>query len=86
MRQAAEELKTILNNEDFREVPVVVLTNKQDVDGACGAVDVTDRLGLNKLRLRKWHVTATNALSTDPDENNLRRALDWLHQIIESKM
>ncbi|KAL8590570.1 hypothetical protein ACOMHN_011006 [Nucella lapillus] len=50
MMESREELHNVLNSDEMRGVPVVVLANKQDLPGAASVSEVTDRLELSKLR------------------------------------
>lgn len=63
--EAKNELDWILESDEMKGVPVVVLANKQDLPQAATPSDVAIRLGLDKLRNRKWYVHGTSALSGD---------------------
>ena len=63
--EAKNELDWILESDEMKGVPVVVLANKQDLPQAATPSDVAMRLGLDKLRNRKWYVQGTSALSGD---------------------
>ena len=63
--EAKEELDWILESDEMVGVPLVVMANKQDLPQAATPSDVAMRLGLDKLRNRKWHVQGTSALSGD---------------------
>ena len=61
--EAQEELKWILDSDEMKGVPVVVLANKQDMPKAQSPSDVATNLGLSDVRDRKWHVQGTCAIS-----------------------
>ena len=61
--EARDELNWILESEEMTGVPLVIMANKQDMPNACSPGDVADKLGLNKVRDRKWYVNGTSALS-----------------------
>lgn len=63
--EAKNELDWVLESDEMKGVPVVVLANKQDLPQAATPSDVAMRLGLDKLRNRKWYVQGTSALSGD---------------------
>ncbi len=71
---AREELQNLLAQDELRDAAVLVFANKQDLPGAMTPEEVSERLGLTKLRGRKWHVQGTNAISGD----GLYQGLDWL--------
>ena len=63
--EAKNELDWVLESDEMVGVPVVVMANKQDLPQAATPSDIAVRLGLDKLRNRKWHVQGTSALSGD---------------------
>ncbi|XP_060067568.1 ADP-ribosylation factor-like [Ylistrum balloti] len=65
INEAREELFGILNNDEMRGVPVVVLANKQDLPHAMNTAEVADRMCLMKLTGRKWFVQGTCAMTGD---------------------
>ncbi|OWF52170.1 ADP-ribosylation factor-like [Mizuhopecten yessoensis] len=56
INEARDELSNILDDDEMRGVPVVVLANKQDLPYAMNTSEVADRMGLTKLTDRKWFV------------------------------
>jgi len=71
---AQEELHRLLAEEELRDAVLLVFANKQDVPKAMKVQEVTERLGLNKLRNRQWHIQGTSA----PTGDGLYEGLDWL--------
>jgi signal recognition particle receptor subunit beta len=53
---------------------VLVFANKQDLPNAMSASELTEKLGLNELRNRRWYIHATCAVQG----NGLYEGLDWL--------
>lgn len=53
---------------------VLVLANKQDLPNTMTASELTDKLGLNAMRSRKWFIQPTCATSGE----GLYEGLDWL--------
>jgi ADP-ribosylation factor protein 1 len=53
---AAEQLHAILNDEEMRNVVLLVFANKSDLPHALSTSELTDRLGLYRLRDKKWYV------------------------------
>ena len=83
MEEAREELWALLElDETPRDKALLVLANKQDLPSAASAAELTDRLGLYKLRDgRKWYVQATVATSGE----GLWDGLSWLAKTIKAK-
>ncbi|KAK7119041.1 hypothetical protein R3I94_021028 [Phoxinus phoxinus] len=71
---AAEELNTMLAEDEMRDVVLLVLANKQDLPKAMTVSELTDRLGLHTLRGRQWFVQPTCAVHG----SGLYEGLDWL--------
>ena len=63
--EAKEELFWILDSDEMRGVPVVVLANKQDLPSACSQADVANKLGLPSVRTHQWFIQGTCAVSGD---------------------
>ena len=83
MEEAREELWALLElDETDRDTALLVLANKQDLPSAASAAELTDRLGLYKLRDgRKWYVQSTVATSGE----GLWDGLSWLAKTIKAK-
>jgi ADP-ribosylation factor protein 4 len=71
---AAEELEKMLGEEELKDAAVLVFANKQDLPQAMSVNEVTEKLGMQKLRNRQWYVQAACATTGD----GLLEGLDWL--------
>merc|ERR1712227_438055 len=72
--EAKDELQRMLTEDELREAHVLVFANKQDLPNAMTASELTDQLGLQSLRNRKWYIQATCATQG----HGLYEGLDWL--------
>ncbi|XP_063429032.1 uncharacterized protein LOC134711940 [Mytilus trossulus] len=54
--EAREELYSILNSANMRNVPVVVIANKQDMPDALDPSTVAGYLNLDRIKKRKWKI------------------------------
>jgi len=79
--EAAEELSKMLNEDELRDAVLLVFANKQDLPNAMSVAELTDKLGLNNLRSRKWYIQSTCATSGD----GLYEGLDWLSGALTKK-
>eukprot|EP00126_Sphaerothecum_destruens_P004168 Sdes_comp18035_c0_seq4m7359 len=79
--EAKDELQKMLAEDELRDAIVLVFSNKQDLPNALSAGEITEKLGLNSLRNRKWYIQATCATSGD----GLYEGLDWLSNELASK-
>ncbi|XP_017279360.1 ADP-ribosylation factor-like protein 6 isoform X2 [Kryptolebias marmoratus] len=80
---AKEELDTLLNHEDIqdRKMPVLFFANKMDLRDALSSVKVSQKLCLENIKDKPWHICASNAIKGE----GLQEGLDWLQdQIAQS--
>jgi hypothetical protein len=63
----------MLDEEELKGVPLLVFANKQDVEGAASAAEVSELLGLAGDSTRPWSVRACSALKGE----GLNDGLDW---------
>ena len=73
---AKTELMAILNEEDLRDVCLLVFANKQDVKGALRASQISEALDLTNIRDRKWTIVESDAKIG----KGLKEGFDWLAQ------
>ena len=52
--ECKDELWRFLGEDELRDSILLVLANKQDLPNAMTTQEVTDKLGLNSIRERKW--------------------------------
>jgi len=78
---AKEELSRMLAEDELRDAVLLVFANKQDLPNAMKVQEVTERLGLNKLRNRQWYIQGTSA----PTGDGLYEGLDWLSATLSKK-
>lgn len=78
LEDAREELSKILEEEEMREAVVLVIANKQDLPNAMPAAEISERLGLQKVRGRQWYIQSACATSGD----GLYEGLDWLSRAL----
>merc|ERR1719397_1126301 len=74
IEDAKEELTKMLNEDEMRDAVLLCFANKQDLPNATTAAEVTDKLGLNQMRNRRWYIQATCA----SQGQGLYEGLDWL--------
>ncbi|THH33262.1 hypothetical protein EUX98_g904 [Antrodiella citrinella] len=54
--EAKQELHRILSDREMKECLLLVFANKQDLPGAMSPAEVTEKLGLHRMRDRSWYV------------------------------
>ena len=70
-----------LQEDELRDAVLLVFANKQDLPNAMSAAELTDKLGLNQLRGRRWYIQATCATQG----HGLYEGLDWLSNELAKK-
>ena len=81
MEDAAEELKKMLAAEELEDCCVLVMANKQDLNGALAPGEVTEKLGMGALKGRTWLVQGTSATTGQ----GLKEGLDWMASVLLKK-
>lgn len=71
---AKSELMAMLQEEDLKDAKLLVFANKQDQDGALGAADISQALGLDTIKNRQWTIQQTCARKGE----GLFEGFDWL--------
>uniref|UniRef100_A0A0A9XQF0 RING-type E3 ubiquitin transferase n=1 Tax=Lygus hesperus TaxID=30085 RepID=A0A0A9XQF0_LYGHE len=73
--EAALELSKLVAEKDLKEAALLILVNKQDVEGCEGLEVITETLGASKLCCgHSWHALACSAQTGQ----GLYQGLDWL--------
>ncbi|PVU96435.1 hypothetical protein BB561_001167 [Smittium simulii] len=68
-----EELNSMLEEEELNDAILLVFANKQDVTGAMTAAEISESLGLTRLKNRQWAIYRTSAIKGE----GLSEGLDW---------
>ncbi|KAJ3335806.1 Arf GTPase arl1 [Gonapodya sp. JEL0774] len=68
-----EELMAMLEEEELRDATLLVLANKQDIEGAMTAAEVAEVFGLGQLKKRSWMIQKCSAVKGD----GLTEGMDW---------
>ncbi|OWK52100.1 ADP-ribosylation factor-like protein 14 [Lonchura striata] len=81
LEESRREFELILKNESIKNVPVVVLANKQDLPGALNAEEVTRKLKMKKYCSdRNWYVQPCCAITGDGLAEALQRVATFARQ------
>ena len=79
--EAAEELHSLLSNDEMRDAKVLIYANKQDLPTASNASAISDKLNLRNLRNHEWYIQPCSAISGD----GLYEGLDWLSRAVKNR-
>ena len=72
--QVQEELNHVFKEEELKDCLVLILANKQDIEGAMTVEHVTNALNLDQFNDRTWKIFGTCAIKGD----GLVEAFQWL--------
>merc|ERR1712187_27562 len=81
IEDAREELMSILDDDAMRDAVLLVFANKQDLPNAMAAAEVTEKLGLYKMRNREWFIQSACATTGD----GLYEGLDWMSRTLSTR-
>lgn len=74
IKDACNELKKMLSEDELRNANVLVFANKQDLPHAMSVAEVTEKMEMHTMGNRRWHVQATTATTGE----GLFEGLEWL--------
>ncbi|XP_022359703.1 ADP-ribosylation factor-like protein 14 [Enhydra lutris kenyoni] len=86
LEDSRRELKHILKNEHIKNVPVVLLANKQDMPGALTAEDITRMFRVKQLCSdRNWYVQPCCAITGDGLMDGFRKLTEFVKSHMKSR-
>jgi len=81
IEDAGEELKKLMADEDLKDCFILVLANKQDLDGALPPNEITGILRMRDIKERSWLVQGTSVNTG----KGLKEALEWMASVLLKK-
>ena len=75
------ELNKLLENEELKDCALLVLANKQDQYKSLKIEEISNLIGLNKIKNRTWKIYGTNAIKGE----GLYEALEWMTDYLKNK-
>lgn len=76
------ELVALLSEDELKNVPLLILANKQDLTEAMLVEELTSKLELSSIKDRPWTIMPTSAVNGQ----NIQESFKWLSETVESKM
>lgn len=80
INESRDELFWILDSEEMKGVPVVILANKQDLRHAFSTAEISSKLGLPQIRTHPWFIQGTCATTGE----GLLEAMEELGKMVKS--
>ena len=81
LKECADELISLLQEEALKNVPMLVFANKQDLQFALDADQVMETLKLQEISDRTWNIQACSAFTKE----GLSDGMEWLIKTISEK-
>ncbi len=79
IEEAKQELNRIIVDREMKDAILLVFANKNDLPNVMDTAEITEKLGLHKLKDRNWHVQSSCAITGD----GLVDGLTWLNNYIK---
>ncbi|KAF3854720.1 hypothetical protein F7725_022775 [Dissostichus mawsoni] len=76
--ESSEELQKMLTEDELKDAVLLVFANKQDLPNALPVSELTEKLGLQALRNKNWHIQSTCATQG----SGLYEGLNWLSEAL----
>mmetsp|Transcript_16465 Transcript_16465/g.33105 ORF Transcript_16465/g.33105 Transcript_16465/m.33105 type:complete len:88 (+) Transcript_16465:1-264(+) len=76
-----EELANITANEELRRACLLVLANKQDIEGAMSPIEITQLLKLHLNKEHAWQIQPCSAVTGA----GLFEGMDWVAHTLRTK-
>jgi len=76
-----EELQKMLAHEELSQASVLIYANKQDVNGAMTAGEISRLLNLTSVKKHKWQIQGCCALTGE----GLYQGLEWIASTLKCK-
>ncbi|KAL7714355.1 ADP-ribosylation factor [Entamoeba marina] len=78
---AKDELHTMLKEEELKDSFIAIFANKQDLEGALTAAEISDKLMLHTVKDHTWNIFNTSALTGAGIDVGMK----WVANQIKSK-
>ncbi|PWN52694.1 ARF/SAR superfamily [Violaceomyces palustris] len=82
LEDCREELWSLLGEEKLAGATILILANKQDIQGSMSAPEIATRLGLEEIRSHSWRIQPCSAYTGE----NLLQGLDWCVQDVARRI
>ena len=77
-QEALDELKKILDDENYKECPILVFANKQDIDSSFTPDEIIEKFEMNKIKERPWNVQGCSAIN----RQGIKEGFDWIKETL----
>lgn len=82
LSEARCELCDVLLDERMSQVPLLVLANKQDMNGALSSSMIVELMGLNRLEGRAWRIQECSTLT---GHGSFQNVIEWIYKSFKNQ-
>lgn len=82
LNSSSSELMAMLEEEELDKVPILILANKQDIEGAWDEKRISKELQTDKIQDRSWAICGCSAVNG----TGVMEALDWLVDVLRQNV
>ena len=76
--ESSEEFYKLLNHDDLKDIPFLILANKQDLPNIMSTDEISAKLNLESINDREWYIQGTSAITSE----GINRGLEWLISVL----
>ena len=73
-----EEFDYYISQDDLKNLPILILANKQDLDDALSPEKIIEKISIDKLKDKKWHIVGTSVKT----KKGIEEGFDWMISIL----
>uniref|UniRef100_A0A0G4GZT6 ADP-ribosylation factor 1 n=1 Tax=Chromera velia CCMP2878 TaxID=1169474 RepID=A0A0G4GZT6_9ALVE len=78
---AKQELHMMLEEDELKNVTLLVFANKQDLPGSMNAKEISEALNLTQIRSRQWALFQASAVQG----KGITEGFEWLSNVLQSR-
>ena len=76
-----EDYYFILSHEDFKNLPILILANKQDITHALSVEEIIKKISIEKFKEKIWIAIGTSVITGE----GIEEGLDWMIKRMEKE-
>ena len=76
IEECNESFQELLKEDNLKNIPVLVYSNKADIKACLGPYQITEKLKLNGIIRRDWFIFSCSALNGD----NVKDGMKWVFE------
>ena len=86
LKDCKDELHSLLKQDKLAGSTLLVLCNKQDIEGALTTDQIKDVLELDSITTRHWMILPCSAISNKNNEKGVEKGFQWILDDVNSRI